>query len=135
MNQISTSVKKYIVLTWSKGEYLIDERQHDIVLKMGLNDRIDIDGNLLYGKSISEVITLEEKSRRDNNIKTNTEIDYYQNYTGVDKTLASFTPSRRKKALESMRKGFLKNFEGREIPYNAQLILKNMEYRIGTSEW
>lgn len=135
MNEISTNVKKYVVLTWNKGEYLIDERQHNIVLTMGLNDRIDIDGNVIYGKSISEVITIGEKNKRDNQIRDAINQDYYKDFTGSDKTIQSFSNERKKKALESMKNGFLKNFKNREIPKNAEYILKGIQFRIDTIDW
>lgn len=135
MKELITNPKTHVILTWKDGEYFINEKQHQVVLNIGLNDKITIDGSTIFGKSISEIITVEEKYRRDESIKNSYEVDFYKNFTGVDKTLDSFTPSRRKRALESMRKGFLKNFKGREIHHNAQLILKNMDYRIGTSEW
>ena len=135
MNEIINNPKKYVVITFNKGEYYIDERQHNIVLKMGINDKIDIDVNIIFGKSIAEIITVDEKNRRDFDIKTTITPDYYKDFTGIDKTLSNFSPERRKRAMEKVRAGFLKNFEGREIPYQAKLVLKNMDYRIGTAEW
>lgn len=135
MQELTTNPKTHVILTWKDGEYFITEKQHQIVLSIGLNDKITIDGSTIFGKSISEIITIEEKYKRDENVKTSHEVDFYKNYTGVDETLRTFTPSRRKKALESMRKGFMKNFKNNEMSYSAQLVLKNMDYRIGTAEW
>lgn len=134
MNELSTSVKTHIIITWSKGEYPITERQHNEVIKLGLNDQITIEGNTLFGKSIAEIITVAEKRRRDNDIKVGSEDTYYKNFT-INETLESFTPDRRQKALIKIREGFKKHFKGRQIQSNAQVMLKNMDYRIGTAQW
>jgi len=135
MQQLTTEPKTHVIITWNKGEYYITKRQNDAIVLMGLNDRITVDGNTIFGKSIAEVITAEEKTRRDYDIKTTITPDYYKDFTGIDKTLSNFSPERRKRAMEKVRAGFLKNFEGREMAYQAKLVLKNMDYRIGTAEW
>lgn len=135
MQEITIEPKTHVIITWNKGEYFITKKQHNAIILMGLNDRISIDNNTIFGKSIAEIITIDEKNRRDYDIKTTITPDYYKDFTGIDKTLSNFTPERRKRAMEKVRAGFLKNFEGREIVYQAKLVLKNMDYRIGTAEW
>lgn len=130
MSNITENPKTHVVLTFSKGEYYIDARQHDIVLKMGLNDKIIIDGNLIFGKSISEVLTIDEKFRRDHEIKKTDEDKYYPSFTGINAVLESFSPTRRKRALEKMRGGFLGHFNGSQLPRNAKAMLSNMDQKI-----
>lgn len=135
MQELTTEPKTHVIITWNKGEYYITKKQHDAVVLMGLNDRITIDSNTLFGKSIAEIITVEEKNRRDFDLKTTTTPDYYKDFTGIDKSLLNFTPERRKRAMEKVRAAFLKHFEGREILYQAKSVLNNMNYRIDTAEW
>ncbi len=134
MNEISNKIKTHVIITWSKGAYCITDNQHREVAKLGLNDSITIDGCTLFGKSIAEIITIEEKRKRDNDIK-DIPADYYQNYTGIDKSLVNMTPERRRNALDKIHKGFIKHFEGRTIPIGGNNILKNMEFKIGTQDW
>lgn len=134
MNQITINPKTHVILTWSKGEYFIDEKQHSVVARMGLNDKVEINGNTLFGKSIAEIITVSEKIRRDNDVKVTNEDSYYKNFT-INETLKSFTPDRRQKALTSMREGFKKHFEGKTMSSYTQTMLKNMDYRISTAQW
>jgi hypothetical protein len=134
MNEISNKVKTHAIITWSKGAYFITENQHREVMKLGLNDSITIDGCTLFGKSIAEIITVDEKKKRDNDLRE-LPPDYYQNYTGVDKTLVNMTPERRRNALDKIHKGFMKHFEGRPVPICANTILKNMQFKMDTQDW
>ncbi len=135
MQELITNPKTHVIITWKDGEYYINNKQHEIVLNIGLNDTITIDGNTIYGKSISEIITVEEKNRRDFNIKTTIEPDYFKNYSGLSMSVENFTPSRRKKAMEKVRDSFIKYFEGKTMSEGAKVVLKNINYRVDTAEW
>lgn len=67
MNEITTDVKTHAIITHSKAHYFITSTQEKALVKLGMDDRIAIDGNLIKGSSIAEVMTLEK---------------YYETYPG-----------------------------------------------------
>lgn len=129
MNEISSDVKTHVIITWSKGEYLINDIQHREILKLGLNDSITINSCTLFGKSIAEIITVTEKNRRDNDVKITNEDSYYKNFN-INQVWETLTPERKKEVLIKMKEGFLKHLEGKKMSKNAQAILKNMDDHI-----
>ncbi len=60
MNEISTVVKTYAVVTYTGVHYLITESQENQLRNLGLNDEIDIDGNIVKMKNIADILTIQK---------------------------------------------------------------------------
>lgn len=60
MNEISTEVKTYAVVTYTGVHYLITENQESQLRNLGLNDEIDIDGNIVKMKNIADILTIQK---------------------------------------------------------------------------
>lgn len=54
---LSTEVKTHVVKTYSGGTYFINNSQHQQLTRLGVNDNITLEGCIIKGRNISEILT------------------------------------------------------------------------------
>ena len=134
MNELTIEPKSHVIMTWNKTEHFITQKQHNIVINLGLQDKIIVDGNLIFGKSIAEILTLDNFYKNFPDKRPQQELKPFD-FKTISQTMNGFSKERRKKALESMRSGFLTVFNGEPTTSSAKSILKDMNFRIDTIDW
>ena len=133
MIQSLTNPNKFVVVTYSGSHYFINTLQYDLVLANGTDEIYDFDGSKVKGRNIAEIVTIEQY-QKDHPEKVKCDVDYLPTFT-INQTIESFTPERRKRALESIKNGFEKITKGKQIGREGINLLKQMNMRIGTAEW
>ncbi|MCK4782091.1 hypothetical protein KAS79_04205, partial [Candidatus Parcubacteria bacterium] len=115
--QISTDVKKFVVITFTGGHHFITEKQNEILKTLNNQSNITINNCVVHCKNIAEILTTEKYYETYPNKQP---ANQYKNYSSISDTINSFSNERRKRALQSIIKGFEKHFKGREIPLQSQ---------------
>jgi len=60
MTQLTTNVKTHVIITFSGSHHFINATQEKRLQSLSKDDQIEIDGNTIFIKSISEIITVNK---------------------------------------------------------------------------
>ncbi len=60
MNQLTTTVKSHVIITFTKSHHFITQKQHDSLINMGQHTQIIVDGNIIRTSNIAEIISMEK---------------------------------------------------------------------------
>lgn len=125
MNQLSTEVKTHVLITFSGSKHMITDEQEKTLRKASDQDRIYIGSTMIRVSTIKQVMPIEEYYQQ-----FPEERPQYSNYSYKPTPEMPYSAKRHYNAIVSMRSGFLKHFNGRELNNKAQKILDVMNYRI-----
>ena len=60
MTQMTTNVYTHYVVTYSRVNYPITQQQFEVILAMDLDGEMELDGNIIKRKNISDILTAEK---------------------------------------------------------------------------
>lgn len=123
---LSTNVITHVIITYTGGHYKITEQQEKILQRVGQDQIIEVEGNKIKGRNISEVMTIEKYHETFPNKKPE-----YHNYPKLPEYEENiFTKSKRIKSLESIIAGFKKHFGNKQIPSQSIAMLNKMKEKL-----
>jgi len=110
----------YNIVCHDQKKIEVTEEQKDYIYKLSSTNAkgIDINGEYIAFSSISRIEKIKDETPK------------YPELPTVNEVLGTFSAKRRKRALESMAKGFKKHFEGREMNEEAKKTLLKLQNRI-----
>ena len=114
-------MKMYNIICHDSTRFEITEQQKEAVYKLsnGNTKGVDINGEFIFFSTIARI----EKSKRP-----------HYDLPSLTTTIKKMIPDKRKRALESIVKGFKNHFKGRKIPENSQLVLSHFLNKIPLEE-
>jgi len=127
MKNLSTQIKTYAMITFTGGHYMITEQQNEMLKKMNLSEKIVINNSVIHTKNIAEIMPIGQYYET---FPDKRPVENYKNFSNINETLQSFSEQRRKKALQSIIKGFEKHFVGRIISAKSQAMLNKMKAKL-----
>lgn len=125
---ISTNPKTNIIIFWDNSEKFIttDENQQiEVLMSQGLSG-FELNNSKFKFNDIKKYLTIKEYY----NLYPHRQITSYKNYSGLTDVVNSFSEQRKKKALQSIVKGFEKYFTNRAMPVKSQAMLNKMKTRL-----
>jgi hypothetical protein len=130
-NQVSRDVKTRALITIQKTVHFITERQYETLLELSPDDILKLEDGIVRFMSVAEVTTIDEYYRAHPDKRPT-----YENYAEPPRVEA-ITPWNKKRhlrALNSMRDGFARHFEGRKMSAGQLAIFEKMTEAIKKTE-
>jgi len=111
---------KYNIVCHDKKTFEVTEEQKEAIYKLSTSDAkgIDVNGNYIMFSNIARI-------EKQNNYE-------YKSLPSLTSTIRGFKPSRRKRALENIIKGFKLHFEGREMPAKSKKLLDGFIMKVNS---
>ena len=125
MKQLTTNLKNYILITFTRSKYYITPKQAEDISKMGSNEKIILDGATINTSSIAEILSLEDYYNSHPEERPKSETPEFKPPEDIP-----YSAKRHLNALKSIRRGFVKHFDGREMSIGQKEMLKRMDNRI-----
>ena len=119
--------KTHVLISFTGVHYFINADQEKQLSKVGDKDRINIDGSVVVGKNISDVLTIEKYYQTFPNKRPSYN---RQDFTGLSDIIRNFSEERKQKAMQSIITGFKKHFQGRVMPLKSQKMLDGFLLRV-----
>lgn len=122
-------MKTHVVVTFTGSKYEITAEQELNLRHLGNQQSVDIDGAIIKGSTISEVVPIAKYYSDRPNEERN-----FINYTADKKQLESpreiYNKTRALRAIKSMRQGLINQIAQSEMTDKKQVLLNKMDARI-----
>lgn len=126
MNQLSIESKTHAVITYSGIHYLITAIQYEKMSKMGKDDMVELEGNIVKGANIADIITIQVYEKNFPKKFQNNNIPEYKNLSGMGMD-GIINNTNDLQAIEQMIIGIKRAITKMKNPQCSPDFLKKME--------